>query len=178
MRNLVRAAVAAALLAAMLPGSAAASENIIKFFERNKEAFVTQGEWAVYLVKAIGKDTDVPSATPSQLDYIALLEKNRIQPLEGWNHGEFLNYGAKAVTMVQALGLEDQVPPDAKEMDYIWLLESLGFHEGQPTQLVRATEALNRNVNDPIFQEVAGNEFNINLTPFNPEADDPSGTRR
>ena len=56
MRNLVRVALVAGILAAMLPGPAAASENIIRFFERNQDVFVTQGEWAVFLVKAIGKE--------------------------------------------------------------------------------------------------------------------------
>jgi hypothetical protein len=167
MRKLLGAALAASLIAALLPGTATADENIIKFYERNADRLVTQAEWAVVLIKALGKDEEM-QATASQLDYIALLEKNRIQPLEGWNKGEFLHFGAKAVTMVQALGLEEQVPPDAKEVDYVWLLESLGFHEGMPTQLVTATEALQRNINDPIFQEMAGNEFNINITPFAP----------
>ena len=162
MRNSIRVALVAGILMAAVPGVAPASENIIKFFERQSDKLITQGEWAVFLVKSIGKDDEMESGAAS-VDYIALLEKNRIQPLEGWNSGEYLHYGAKAVTMVQALGLEDQLPPDAKEIDYIWLLEGLGFHEGQPTELVRQTEALQRNINDPIFQEVAGNEFHINL---------------
>src|SRR5688500_16968678 len=44
MRNLIRVTVVAEILAAMLPGSARASENIIKFFERNSDRLVTQGE--------------------------------------------------------------------------------------------------------------------------------------
>lgn len=167
MRQSIRMALVAGLLLAAVPGSAIASENIIRFFESNKDVYVTQGEWAVYLVKAMGKDNDV-KAEASELDFIALLEKNRVQPLEGWSHAEFLRYGAKAVTMVQALGLEDQLPPDAKEADYIWLLEGMGFHEGSPQDLVRQTDALNRNINDPIFQEIAGNEFNINISLFSP----------
>ena len=61
---------------------------------------------------------------------------------------------------------------DATELDYIWLLESMGFHEGQPTQLVTKTEALQRNINDPIYQEMAGNQYNITISataPFNNE---------
>ena len=95
MRKLIRVTVVAGILAAMLPGSAGAGENIIKFFERNNDRYVTQGEWAVFLVKAIGKDSEAP-ATASQLDYIALLEKNRIQPLDGWSKSEFLTFGAKS----------------------------------------------------------------------------------
>jgi hypothetical protein len=167
MGKLIRVALAAGLIAALLPSSAVAAENIIKFFERNQDVFITQGEWAVVLVKAIGKDSETPTSA-SMVDYIALLEKNRIQPIGGWNSGQYLAYGQKAVTMVQALGLEDQLPAEAKEMDYIWLLEGLGFHEGQPAELVRQSDALQRNINDPIFQEVAGNEFNINISVFAP----------
>ena len=171
MRQSIRMAVIGAVLAAVLPGSAFAAENLITFFERNKDVYVTQGEWAVYLVKAVGKESDVKTSA-SQLDFIALLEKNRIQPLDGWQHGQFLTYGQKAVTMVQALGLEDQLPPDAKEADYVWFLEGLGFHEGSPQQLVRQSDALARNINDPIFQEIAGNEFNINISLFSPRTKD------
>ena len=170
MQKLLRMTAVAGILT-LVPGAAMASENIIKFFERHSDVFVTQGEWAVHLVKAMGRDEEMTSSA-SQLDYVALLEKNRIQPLDGWNGGEFLSFGAKAVTMVQALGLEDQLPPDAKEADYVWLLEGLGFHEGSPAELVRQTEALQRNVNDPVFQEVAGNEFHINITPFAPRVRD------
>lgn len=168
MRKMTRPAIAFGFALAVVAGPVAAKENIIRFFERNNEQFVTQAEWAVTLVNAMGSGDDMDADAPV-VDFIALLEKNRIQPIEGWNGGEFLTYGAKAVTMVQALGLEDQVPPDAKEMDYVWLLESLGFHEGHPTELVPKTDALLRNVNDPIYQEVAGNEFNINITPFAPD---------
>jgi len=164
MRRLVRVTLVAGILAATWAGSALASENITKYFERNADTYVTQGEWAVFLVKAIGKTGEAETGS-SQLDFIALLEKSRIGPLEGWNKGEYLSFGAKAVTMVQALGLEDQLPPDAKEMDYIWLLEGLGFHEGNPTDLVRQTDALQRNINDPIVQF---NEFHINLSVFSP----------
>lgn len=167
MRKTLGLAVFVVLVTAVLPGSVLASENIIKFYERHSETFVTQGEWAVLLVRAMGRDDEMESNS-AQFDYIALLEKYRVKPLDGWNHGEYLHYGAKAVTMVQALGLEDQVPPDATEVDYIWLLEGLGFHEGHPTELVRHSDALQRNINDPIFQEVAGNEFNINITRFAP----------
>jgi len=167
MRKGISVVVVAGLLLVGLPTSALASENIIKFFERNSSTFMTQGEWAVTLVKAMGEVSEM-EGNASQIDFIALLEKNRIQPIEGWNHGEFLHFGAKAVTMTQALGLEEQLPPDAVELDYIWLLEGLGFHEGFPTELVRESDALQRNINDPIFQEVAGNEYNINITPFAP----------
>lgn len=165
MRKLKRVAMIAGALAVLTAGSAVASENLIKYYERHTDVYVTQGEWAVFLVKAVGKDEETKSGA-SMLDYIALLEKNRIQPLDGWNRGEFLHYGAKAVTMVQALGLEDQLPPDAKEADYVWFLEGLGFHEGNPAELVRQTDALNRNINDPVFQQI--NAFNITLSTFAP----------
>ena len=74
MRQSIRTAVIGAILAAVLPGSAIAAENLITFFERNKDVYVTQGEWAVYLLKAVGKESDVKT-TASQLDFIALLEK-------------------------------------------------------------------------------------------------------
>ena len=165
-----RVVVAGVLLLAFA-GSASAGENIIKFFERNKDVYITQGEWATYLVKAIGNEDKLP-ASSSQVDFIALLEKSRIAPLEGWQSTEFLTYGAKAVTMVQALGLSDQIPADATALDYIWYLEGLGFHEGNPTQLVQKTEALGRNINDPVFQELAGNEFNINVSEWSPKVTD------
>ena len=55
--RIARAACLAGFVAAMLvPGHASAtSENIIKFFERNSDVFVTQGEWAVYLTRADGE---------------------------------------------------------------------------------------------------------------------------
>ena len=171
MRKMIRLAVLAGFIAAIPAAAALANENIIKFYERHSDTFLTQGEWAVILVRSLGQDEEMKTAS-SQIDYIAMLEKNRIQPLDGWNHGEFLHYGAKAVTMVQSLGLEDQLPPDAKEMDYIWLLEGLGFHEGHPAELVRHSDALQRNINDPIFQEIAGNEFNINITRFAPRVNE------
>ena len=167
MRKVFGLVAVAILFAALLPGSAFASENIIKFFERHNETFITQGEWAVVLVRALGEEADMPSNS-TQHDYIAMLEKNRIQPMDGWNDGEFLSYGAKAVTMVQALGIEEQLPPDAEEMDYVWLLGDYGFHEGHPVELVRRRDAVQRNVNDPIYQELAGNEFNISLSKFAP----------
>lgn len=175
MRNSFRVAAVALTIAALIPGSALASENIIKFFERNNDTFVTQGEWAVFLVKAMGKENEVAGEN-AQIDFIALLEKNRIQPLEGWNSSEFLSYGAKAVTMVQSLGLEDQLAPDAKEADYVWFLESLGFHEGTPAQLVKATEALQRNINDPVFQEVIA--FNVTLSSFAPKVSDTARPKK
>lgn len=175
MRNSLRAAAVAIAVAMLLPGPATASENIIKFFERNNDTFVTQGEWAVFLVKAMGKENEV-AGEDAQIDFIALLEKNRIKPLEGWNSSEFLSYGAKAVTMVQSLGLEDQLPPDAQEADYVWFLESLGFHEGSPAQLVKATEALQRNINDPVFQEM--NAFNVSLTNFGPRVKDTARPKK
>ena len=171
MRKMIRLAVLAGFIAAIPAAAALANENIIKFYERHSDTFLTQSEWAVILVRSLGQDEEMKTAS-SQIDYIAMLEKNRIQPLDGWNHGEFLHYGAKAVTMVQSLGLEDQLPPDAKEMDYIWLLEGLGFHEGHPAELVRHSDALQRNINDPIFQEIAGNEFNINITRFAPRVNE------
>ena len=163
--------IAATFLVLGIAAQGGASENIIKFFERNSDEIVSQSEWAVYLVKAIGEDDKLPSTSPS-IDFIALLEKSRISPLDGWQAAEFLSFGDKAVTMVQALGLSDQVPANATELDYIWLLESMGFHEGQPTQLVTKTEALQRNINDPIYQEMAGNQYNITISataPFNNE---------
>jgi hypothetical protein len=158
-------AVGTLVLALAVQGGA--SENIIKFFERNADEYMSQGEWAVYLVKAIAEEDKLPSSAPA-IDFIALLEKSRIAPLDGWQHGEYLSFGDKAVTMVQALGLSDQLPADATAIDYVWLLESMGFHEGLPTQLVAKTEALARNINDPIFQEMAGNEYNINISVDSP----------
>lgn len=175
MRKSLRAVLLAGVVAALIPGSALASENIIKFFERNSDTFVTQGEWAVFLVKAMGKENEVAGES-AQIDFIALLEKQRIAPLEGWNSSDFLSYGAKAVTMVQSLGLEDQLPPNAKEADYVWFLESLGFHEGSPAQLVKATEALQRNINDPVFQEIVA--FNLNITSFAPSVSDTARPKR
>lgn len=166
MQKAVRIAAAGALMLVMA-ADLRASENIVKFFERFESAYITQGEWATYLVKAIGDDDKVPSSA-SQIDFIALLEKNRIAPLDGWQESEFLSFGDKAVTMMQALGLSDQLPADAEALDYVWYLESMGFHEGLPTQLVRKTEALNRNINDPIYQELAGTVYNINISEFSP----------
>ena len=171
MRKSLGLVVLAMVFAAVLPGTVLANENIIKFYERHSAVLITQGEWAVLLVRAMGRDDEMQT-NDAQFDYIAILEKYRVKPLDGWNHGEYLHFGAKAVTMVQALGLEDQVPPDAEELDYIWLLESLGFHEGHPTELVRHSDALQRNINDPIFQEYAGNEFNINISLFAPRVED------
>ena len=147
------------------------TENIIKFFERHRSPFITQGTWAVYLVKAIGEEDKVPTSA-TEIDFISVLEKNRIAPLDGWNSKAFLTYGAKAVTMVQALNLEHLLPEDAVQQDYIWLLEGLGFHEGRVNQLVRQTEALNKNINDPIYQEVVGNEYHINISPLTPSGKD------
>ena len=170
MRRTLGLAVLAILLATVLPGSALASENIIKFYERQSGVIVTQGEWAVLLVHSMGQDDEL-EAQASHTDFLALLERNQIRPLDGWNEGEFLSYGAKAVTMVQALGLEEEMAPDAKEIEYVWLLGSLGFHEGHPAEVVRHSDALQRNINDPIFQEIAGNEFNINISAFAPRVD-------
>lgn len=167
MARISKVLVAAAVMVFVCSSMVFSTENIIKFFERNRSPFVTQGNWAVYLVKAIGETDKVPSSA-TEIDFISVLEKNRIAPLDGWNSKTFLTFGAKAVTMVQALNLEHLLPENATEQDYIWLLEGLGFHEGRVNQLVRQTEALNKNVNDPIYQEVVGDQYNINLSLFTP----------
>ena len=53
-----------------------------------------------------------------------------------------------------------------------------GVYEGLPTENVRKTEALNRNINDPIFQELAGNEFNITVSEFSPTVPETADTSR
>lgn len=145
-----------------------ANENIIKFFDRFNSPFITQGEWAVYLVKATGQAGKISTAA-SEVDYVALLEKNHIAPLDGWQLNNYLNFGDKSVTMVQALNLTGQLPENPTVQDYIWLLEGMGFHEGTPNELVRRTEAVQLNINDPIYQEPIGNRYHINLSPFAPK---------
>jgi len=114
----VRVAIAVALVLAVA-GSIQAAENIIKFFERNRDQYISQGEWATYLVKAIGNEDKVrrppPTSTSSRCSRRAASLRSR-----AGKRRSFLTYGAKAVTMVQALGLSDQLAADATALDYIW----------------------------------------------------------
>jgi hypothetical protein len=148
-----------------------ASENIIPYFERFGSPFITQGEWAVYMVKATGQGGKVANGAP-MVDYIALLEKNHIAPLDGWQEKVYLTFGVKAVTMVQALNLTPLLPENPTVQDYLWLLEGLGYHEGMPNEEVRRTDALKLNLNDPVYQEPVGNQYLLNLSPLAPHSPD------
>ena len=69
---------------------------------------VTQGEFAVYLVRALGLEAQLELGAHTQ-DYVQLLEEQGINPPGGFKMDEPLNKKDMAFIMVKATGIENRV---------------------------------------------------------------------
>lgn len=85
--------------------AAAAQEEVAK---------VTEGEFAAMVVKAAGFDAEVP-ANPAPKDYVTVLMRHGISPLDGWDEKRVLTIGRFATVMIQSRGIEQKVLDDGSD---------------------------------------------------------------
>src|SRR3989338_6930296 len=69
---------------------------------------ITKGKLAIMLVNSIGLQSELPNA-PIGPDYIKILEKNGIRPLDGWVPSKLLTKGDFAVILACAMGLDTRL---------------------------------------------------------------------
>ena len=87
------------------------------YCQQKEEEFqrVTEGEFAVRLVKLMGIERRLPPA-PLRADYIEVLESIGIAPLKGWHEDKILTRENYAVIMALAAGKEKLVWDKAQEV--------------------------------------------------------------
>jgi len=73
---------------------------------------ITEGEFAVMIVKVAGYEDELPPE-PEVEDYILVLRRHGIEPLDGWNPKRTLTIGRFSTVMIQARGLEKPPINDA-----------------------------------------------------------------
>ena len=81
----------------------ASDEYALEFLNESKS--ITQGSLAIILVRSMGLEGKLPKA-PLNDDYIELLDRNGIRPLEGWVPGRDLTNGDFAVILARAMGID------------------------------------------------------------------------
>ncbi len=69
---------------------------------------VTQGEFAIYLVRALGLESQLPMGANVN-DYVQILESQRIVPPGGYNPSKVLTQKDMAFLMVRATGMDNRV---------------------------------------------------------------------
>lgn len=83
--------------------------HVSPLFAQDKADAVTHGDFAVYLVRALGIEADLPMGA-KKVDYLQLLERQGIVPSEGsYEVSKQLSKADLAFLMVRATGMENRV---------------------------------------------------------------------
>ncbi len=83
--------------------------HVSPLFAQDKADAVTHGDFAVYLVRALGIEADLPMGA-KRVDYLQLLERQGIVPAEGnYEVSKQLSKADLAFLMVRATGMENRV---------------------------------------------------------------------
>ncbi|MCD6459726.1 FecR domain-containing protein [bacterium] len=115
---------------------------------------VTQGEFAVYLVRALGLEAQLQLGAHTR-DYVQLLEEQGINPPGGFEMNKPLNKKDMAFIMVKATGIENRVINKMSEKSLVkkgkavikTIEGDVQFQRGRGTEFAKAQ------INDELFAE-------------------------
>lgn len=87
--------------------------NLRSVFSEEENIAITEGEFAILFVQARGLEEELPSP-PNIDDYILLLERYGLEPIDGWQVKRPLTRGRLATILLQSMAIEHKIINDSE----------------------------------------------------------------